>query len=81
MSAIVTPTPVAAIRSSARLRPSARWVGDGWNDGVRITTYLEAALLACEVSCRARRGFAVAIDPRFAPETWVPRPRMRRFGH
>ena len=61
MSAIVTPTPVAATRSSARLRPSARRLGDGLNDGDRNTTYLEAALLACEVSCRARRGFAVAV--------------------
>ena len=72
MSAIVIPTPVAATRSSARLRPSARMLGDGWNDGVRITTYLEAALLACEVSGRARRGFAVAVDPRFAPERGSP---------
>ena len=76
MRAIVTPTPVAATRSSARLRPSARWLADGWNDGVRITTYLEAALLACEVSCRARRGFAVAVTPRFAPGTSFGSPAL-----
>jgi hypothetical protein len=40
MSAIVTPTPIAATRSSARLRPIARWDGVGWSDG-RNTTYLE----------------------------------------
>src|SRR6186997_3053734 len=53
ISAIVTPTPVAATRSRARLRPSARRLGDGLNDRDPNTTYLEAALLACEVSCRA----------------------------
>ena len=64
-SATVTPTPIAATRSSARLRPSARWLGDGLNDG-RNTTYLEAARSACEVSCRARRWVrrrVVAICP------------------
>src|SRR5688500_9554789 len=55
---IETPTPTAATRSSARLRPSARRFGDGLNADDRNTTYLEAALLACEVSCRARRGSA-----------------------
>ena len=42
IKAPVTPRPIAATRSSARLRPSARCLGDGWNDG-RNTGYLETA--------------------------------------
>ena len=49
MRAPLTPTPTAAARSSARLRAIVRWDGDGRSDD-RNTTYLEAALLACEVS-------------------------------
>ncbi len=65
-SAIVTPMPMAATKSKARFRPTARRSGRVARDG-RSTRYLVTALLACEVSCRARRGFAVAVGPRFAP--------------
>ena len=86
-SAIETPTPIAATRSSARLRPSARRLGDGLNDGDRNTTYLEAALLACEVSCRARRGSAVAscdsprsVGPPSSDEEVRPLPTIAASG-
>src|SRR6185503_5154511 len=58
--AIVTPMPTATTRSRARFRPIARRDAEARSDG-RITEYLEAARSACEVSCRARRGFAVAV--------------------
>ena len=86
-SAIETPTPVAATRSSARLRQSARRLGDGLNDGDRNTTNLETALLACEVSCRARRGSAVAscdlprsVGPPSSDEEVRPLPTIAAMG-
>ena len=66
-------------RSSARLRPSARYSARVRDD--RCTTYLEAARLACEVSCRARRGFAAAVvrdSPRYVgPPSSVEEVRPR----
>ena len=64
-------------RARGCARPRAD-VGDGWSDG-RNTTYLEAARLACEVSCRARRGFAVAVV-RDLPRVVGPPSSSRRFG-
>ena len=58
--AIVTPTPTAATQVEGEIAPD-RALRDAWRSDGRNTTYLEAARSACEVSCRARRGFAVAV--------------------